>query len=275
MYQKEVIDEVRERHAKSLAVVQRITSELEEARREEKLWADFERYLVLGWPLHLLHLVDREAPRLKRLRDDDPKLATVIENAYRFSKEESQTLLRRYPSLLDEACKNKGIALDPTSRHPKYTVNDRFFTLDIDETKRMARLSDTEGRLAEFPGDVDAVVENLKREHARVFGRRYNGTDFLKLLRKQYVAILKSEKLVDGAAIPIRSITRRLGKNLKGFRTDEFLVDLSRLAEQGPLQVDKRKLDLQQTKDTSQGMLLHGGAGRGYVGFIVFREDIS
>ena len=72
--------------------------------------------------------------------------------------------------------------------------------------------------------------------------------------------------------MPIRRITHRLGKNEKGFHTDEFLVDLSRLAEEGPLQVDDVKVDLQQTKDTTQGMLLHGVASSGYVGFIVFRK---
>lgn len=136
----------------------------------------------------------------------------------------------------------------------------------------MARLSDNEGRLAEHPADVQAVVETVQKETQRIFGRAFNGSRFLKSLRAQYKAVLKKENQADGASMPIRQITKRLGKNVKGFRTDEFLVDLSRLAEKGPFEVDGRRLDLQQTKDTNQGMLLHGAAARGYIGFIVFKE---
>jgi hypothetical protein len=55
------------------------------------------------------------------------------------------------------------------------------------------------------------------------------------------------EKQRDGASIPIRMITRRLGKNVRGFRTDEFLVDLSRLADQG--KVRERIIPLKDSVD--------------------------
>ncbi len=86
------------------------------------------------------------------------------------------------------------------------------------------------------------------------------------------MAVIKNEKISDGSSVPIRHITRRLGKNEKGFRTDEFLIDLSRLVEQGATEVDGRQFELQQTKNTEQGMLLHGAAGRGYIGFILFKK---
>ncbi len=94
----------------------------------------------------------------------------------------------------------------------------------------------------------------------------------LSKLRHQYLAIVRRDKESDGASIPIRNLTSRLGKNEKGFRTDEFLIDLSRLVESDHLEIDGRRLDLQQTKDAHQGMLLHGAAGRGYIGFITFRK---
>ena len=85
--------------------------------------------------------------------------------------------------------------------------------------------------------------------------------------------IIKKINRDDGSSVPIRKITRRL-KNVKGFRTDEFLVDLSWLASEGPFEIEGRRLDLQQTKDTEQGMLLHNAEERGYVGFIVFKEAL-
>ena len=129
-----------------------------------------------------------------------------------------------------------------------------------------------EGKLAEFPADVGAAWEMFQKHDTRIFARKFNGKQFLKKLRRHYLAIIKQEKVKDGSPVPIRHITRRLGKNEKGFRTDEFVVDLWYLVDNGPLEIDGVRLDLQQTKDTRQGILLPGSAGRGYIGFIVFRR---
>lgn len=178
------------------------------------------------------------------MRAENHPAISFIEEAYRLAREESERTLRRYPALLEEACRAAGLALDMDSPHPKYSLKHGFFRLEIDEKKRLARLSDYEGRLAEHPADIQAVVETIQKEHHRIFSRTFNGQKFLKSLRSQYKAVLKKENLTDGASVPIRHITRRLGKNVKGFRTDEFLVDLSRLAEKGPFEVEGRRLDL-------------------------------
>lgn len=268
----EIIDQVRELHISAKAETKRLKAEADEAARTEKVWAEFDQYINKGWSLHILDLLEKEAPRLKKMRADNHPAISFIEESYRIAKEDSDRILRRFPSLLEQACRTAGLVLDTNSPHPRYGLEDGFFRLEIDEKKRMARLSDHEGRLAEHPADVQAVVDTIQREHKRVIGRAFNGPKFLKSLRTQYKAVLKMTKQTDGSSVPIRHITRRLGKNLKGFRTDEFLVDLSRLAEKGPFEIDGRRLDLQQTKNTSQGMLLHGAAARGYIGFIVFKE---
>lgn len=268
----EMIDQVRELHAQAKADTQRLKAEAEVAAQAERAWAEFHAFLDKGWTLHLLALLEKEAPRLKKMRAENHPAIPAIEDAYRRAKEERDRIFRRFPSLLEEAFANSGLSIDPTSRHPKYTLESGFFRLEIDEKKQTARLSDHEGRLAEIPADVQAVVETVRRERQRLFDRKYNAKKFLQTVRSQYKAIIRKEKQPDGSSVPIRHITRRLGKNVKGFRTDEFLVDLSRLAQDGPFEIDGRRLDLQQTKDTNQGMLLHGAAGRGYVGFIVFKE---
>ena len=93
----------------------------------------------------------------------------------------------------------------------------------------------------------------------------------LKKLRTQYLAIVKAQKRKDGDSIPIRQITSRLGKNEKGFRTDEFLIDISHLADKGEVEIDGYKIEFQQTKDTSQGMYLHIEPKR-YIGSVVFKK---
>jgi hypothetical protein len=244
----------------------------EEARLVLQLWDDFVRYLERDWPFHLLALVQKESNVLKKMRSENHAAIPALEEAHRVAKEKVDSSLRRYPSHLEEAFRHAHLPLDSDSRHPRYSVDNKFFQIEIDEQRKMARLSNHEGRLTDLPADIGAVLELVQREHKRVFDRQFDGKKFLKQLRAQYVAILKKDKQTDGASVPIRQITRRLGKNLKGFRSDEFLVDLSRLVESGPMEIDGCKLDLQQTKDTNQGMLLYGTAGRGYIGFVVFRK---
>lgn len=271
-FPQEIMDQVRELHGISKEEAQRLKAQAEVAAQTERVWSDLDRFLTRGWRFHILALMEKESPRLKRMKAENHPAIPAIEEIYRLAKDESDRVLRRYPSLLEEACRANGLILDSNSPHPKYGLENGFFRLEIDEQRRVARLSNHEGRLAELPADVQAVVEIIKLEHQRLFERPFDGLKFLKTVRAQYKAVLKKNKQSDGSSVPIRHITRRLGKNIKGFRTDEFLVDLSRLAEKGPFEIDGRRLDLQQTKDTSQGMLLHGAAARGYIGFIVFRE---
>lgn len=268
----QVLDSARDLLASAKQHARTLKADAEEAARIEKVWDDFLRFSSRGWPLHVLNLLERESPLLKKMRGDNDGAVRALEDAYRIAKEQAEAIQRRYPGYLEDAFRAAKLPLDSDSRHPRYSLERKFFQLEIDDQRRMARLSDHEGRLAEFPADVGAVVETVQRERNRIFERPFDGRKFLKQLRAQYLAIVKKEKQSDGASIPIRHITRRLGKNAKGFRSDEFLVDLSRLVEQGPMDIDGWRLDLQQTKDTNQGMLLHGAAGRGYIGFIVFRK---
>jgi hypothetical protein len=271
-FPSEIIDRIRELHGSAKVEAQRLRAEAEEAARTEEVWAEFEQFLARGWMLHILELLEKEAPRLKKMRAQNHPAIPIIEESCRLSREESERILRRYPALLEDACRAGSLVLDANSRHPNYSLERGFFRLEIDEKKRLARLSDYEGRLAEHPADVQAVVETIQKERQRIFGRPFNGQKFLNSLRVQYRAVLKKGNQADGASVPIRHITNRLGKNSKGFRTDEFLVDLSRLAENGPFEIDGRRLDLQQTKDTNQGMLLYGAETHGYVGFLIFKE---
>jgi hypothetical protein len=270
-FPQKILDQIRELHGTAKVEAQRLKAEAEQAAQTEYIWAEFERFLAKGWALHILALIEREA-LLKKMRAEHNSVNPDIEEIKRIAEEESERILRRYPALLEKACSNNGLTLDSNSPHPKYSLEKGFFRLEIDEKRRMARLFDHEGKLAELPADIQAVVETIQREYQRVLRRPFNGSEFLRVLRTQYTAILKREKQSDGASVPIRQITQRLGKNVKGFRTDEFLVDLSRLAEKGPFEIDGRRLDLQQTKDTNKGMLLYGTAARGYIGFIVFKE---
>ena len=229
-------------------------------------------FIAKGWVCHIQDYLDQQKAKLRQWRTDGHAGIVMIESLYREAKAAADKAMLSFPSDLEQACVAVKLPIDHTSREPHYTFQNGFLELDIDTGKRLAHVKDREAKLAVIPADVDAVVEVVSTEHRRLFQRPFDGERFLRKLRLHYLAVAKKEGLKDGDVMPIRRITHRLGKNEKGFHTDEFLVDLSRLAEEGPLQVDDVKVDLQQTKDTTQGMLLHGVASSGYVGFIVFRK---
>ena len=61
-------------------------------------------------------------------------------------------------------------------------------------------------------------------------------------------------------------------KAYKNYKLDEFLIDLSHLTKHGPAETDGFRFELQQTKDTTEGMLLLGAAGQGMVNLLIFRK---
>lgn len=272
-YPEDLLVSVKEQRATAAQRVKALKTETEEATRIEKLLEDLDCFMNKGWFLHILDLIDKEAPLLDKMEADNRITASSREKIYQITKEKIGELKPYFfPRYLEEACRDANLPLDKDSTHPHYKFEKGFFQLNIDEIKKTARLSDYESRrLCELPADIGAIVEVVQREHKRVFERPFDGRSFVKKLRSHYLAILKKDKLKDGSSISIRQITRRLGKNEKNFRSDEFLIDLSRLVEQGITEIEGKRLELQQSKDISQGMLLHGAAGRGYVGFILFK----
>lgn len=271
----ETRDATRRLASAASAHLTRLKDEVNEAKRVAAAWERLDDYVARDWPIHLSNLlrVEREAilghPQLS-----DTVRATLNELADRATSDATH-VLRRYPALLETACKERNLPLDHDSRDPRYCFRDKLITVAIDNKKRTAKLSTNEGVLDRMPADVEPVLNAVARELSRLFNRSFDASRFTKLLRKHYLAECKKEKAVDGDAIPIRSITRRMSKSNKAFRIDEFITDLSRLLDADVPMIDDRRLDLQQTKDTKQGVLLHGTAARGYVGFLLFRKALS
>lgn len=267
-----IIKVIGEQTAKALNQMRTIESHLAESRKRHQFLSDLNTYLKKDWPQHVLALLNKESLVIKTIDVDNQTLSDALNSIRDAATDKVSVLQRRFPAFLDEACKAANLPLDRESRDPQYTFAKGFFTLSIDYQKSRARLSDYEGPLREFPADIGAVTEYVQAEHKRVFGKSFDGQKFLKKLRNQYLAIIKKDGIADGSDLPIRRITTRLGKNEKGFRTDEFIVQLSRLIAEGPVEIDARRVDLQQTKDSHQGIYLHGLTGRGYIGYIKFKE---
>jgi hypothetical protein len=246
--------------------------EAELALKKQKIWENLTFYLNKEWHFHILNLFNKEKLFFDQIKSENEVIRQNLEIIENIARPKTEEIKRRFPLLIENAFKDRRVSLDKGSRHPDYSLQNGFFKIKIDEYKGTAKVSDTEGSLAEVPADVDAIVDAITKEFARIFDRPFDGKKFFKNLRKNYCAIIKNEKIPDGESVPIRKITTRLGKNEKGFRTDEFLVDLTRLVEAGSSEFEGLRLELQQTRDTNKGMLLQGEMNSGYIGFITFKK---
>ena len=55
-FPQEIQDYIRDLHGTAKAETKRIMAEAAQAAQTEKLWADFERFIVKGWVLHVIAL---------------------------------------------------------------------------------------------------------------------------------------------------------------------------------------------------------------------------
>jgi hypothetical protein len=243
-----------------------------------QLLAEFYLYLNKGWPLHILDARDRQPDLIQHLEKSQNSILSIINKICDAASKESAKLEPfpiRFPQAISEACSKANLPLDNSSRHPDYTFDQRFIKLRIDDAKRIAIISNYEvkRKSSKFPADVEAIIENIQKERRRLFDRSFEGEVFIKQLRDSYKALVDQGNLRDGDSVPIRDVYNNLGNSK--LKSDEFLVDLSRLMDQGPKSIDDRCLELQQTKDDKQGMLLLGKVDRGYTGFILFKKKIG
>lgn len=255
---------------KAQACIRNLRAELERESKTDKFWADVVGFAESGWHFHLLDLLSKEKPRVDALKEDEPEMAAQLERQRDASQKQGEDALKYFVRFFPEACKAAGIDLDRDCRHPKYTFDDRFLTLEINEKKQESVLSTYEGRIGKKPADIPALVDWLKQERKRLFERPFDGVKFLKAVRKTYKNILTKEKKPDGESLPIREILKRMNG-----KADELNIDLAQLCRLSPQpSVDGRCIDFQQSKDTDRGMLLWKSTG-GYVGFITFRETLK
>jgi len=250
---------------------QALDEAMKAVKRFRKIVAELGKYVSKGWPLHVLSLMEEQRAFLRQHRDARRK---DWDQLYMAAQERAKILRIWYPKYLEVACLKKRLPLDMSSRHPVYTFEEGFFELTIDRAGT-ATLSNSERKLGHFPADIGAVVAKLGEEHERIFARRDDGQHFLTKLREHYLGVVGREKLLDGADVPIRRIAGRMASEKKGYLTDQFIVDLSRLAIEGPLEIDARRLELLHTRDHDSGMLLHGVGSVAYVGFVRFEEVSS
>lgn len=253
---------------------EKLRKDAKAAAQEETVLKTLNEAVQKEWWCHVLAIIEREKEFFHRLRIESHSAVPRLEELFHCAKREVDDAFFSMPRDMEKLSERLKLPLDMVqSRHPKYFFRDGFITVEVIEKKRIARLYTYEGKLAELPADIKAIEEALGREDKRLFGRKFDGKKFLKKMRRAYLAILKKENRKDGEEVPLRQIMTEMAKGKSSHRRDEFVLDLSRLTEQGPASVDGMRFQLQQTKDSQQGVLLYGPSARGMVNLLIFKKE--
>jgi hypothetical protein len=255
--------------------VTELQTRLDHAKRVHRLLVDLLHYWERAWTLHLKDACERESDFLEMLRVRSHPAVDAITLLYREAQAQADAVIDALPSEIDHRATVEGLALDRSrSRHPRYFFGESgFIEVRVDDPKRTARIGTREGRLTELPADAGAIVSTVQAEIERLFGRKFSGARFLQDLRAAYLGVVSMKHGQDGDPIPIRAVFAEMAKHAKHYRKDEFLVDLSRLVTAGPTHTQGYRFELQQTKDTAEGMLLLGTTGRGMINLLHFQRS--
>ena len=246
---------------------------LEQAERASRFWSEIGAHLRHQHPAQALFLLRREADYVNQLvLGGDPaaeQLRSLRSDLHQQARGAAHAFGREFPPAAREA----GLQIDSVSRHPKYSFKQGFLHLDVDDREFTARIAPRDGEPTIVGLDLPVVVDCLKRETQRLFGRQLEPEAFLGSLYRAYAAVLRAEGRREGDELPLRRVTNRLAKNLNHFAADEFNVDLATLIRAGNVMIDGRRLHLNHTRNQRQGMLLYGLESGGYVGFISFKPE--
>ncbi len=185
------------------------------------------------------------------------------------SREATSRFERDFPAL----ARSHGLELDRTSRHPHYTLMQRFIRVDVDERRCTVTILPRDGTPVIIGADAALAADRLAAEIRRITERPFDADGLARSLHTAYDAVLRAERRPDGDEVPLRRVTARLAKNLNRFAGDEFNYDLARLVRRGKTVVAGKRLHLNHTRNARQGMLLHGMEEGGYVGFLSFKRD--
>jgi hypothetical protein len=257
--------------------VERLAQELAAAKKLSALLQQLKAYRDKDWPLHIKSLCEKEKTFLAELRKQEHPAIAPIEELYRESKERAGKAIEQLPRDIEKLAKQAGISIDFTkSAHPKYYfLQDGFVEVRIDDKKHTASIGNRESKGQPMPADARAVIDAVAAERQRLFERGTPGAEFLAAVYRGYQHLLKLEGFKAGDPVPLRHIYARMVDDRKDpkaprYQADEFLIDMSALAEHGPGETEGMGFTLQQTKDTDEGILLIGPAGRGMVSLIRF-----
>lgn len=246
----------------------------ERLKKIERLLSDLDKFKTDNWPLHIAATCRAAANEIEYIKATNDALHGHIHEVYLAAEACEPEVLRELPTTIDREALSQGVELDRVrSCHPRYFfAKHGLIEVLIDERKKTASISTRAGKLAQIPADPNAIVRHAACEAERIYAKRSSSKVFLQDLWRSYHACLRKHRRTDGDPVPVRDMYESLSTDKKrpNYKMDEFIVDLSELAHEALLETKGFRLELQQTRDTKDGILLVGPAELGYVNLVTF-----
>ena len=246
---------------KQVAMLQ---GQLKDAQQLHRFLAAFVEALDAGHPSTALRVLAAHKKQLERLTNKDPDAASRIQSLGAELRSQVEASFQDLPRDFPLAIQKAGLALDLSSRHPKYTLLDEFIEVRFDKAKLETTVHPRDGRRTVIGIEPDVVVSHLVEEVARLTTRAFEPRAFLAMLATAYREVSKAAGARAGENVPLKDLVAALARD-KNFRADEFNMDLSKLVR------DKEsagKVALDNARDAKNGVLLWELDQRGYYGYI-------
>ena len=214
--------------------------------------------LALSW-------LQKERATLDEIEDAELKLMLrdLRTECTTRTQEAASDVIRSFPQELED----RGVSVDSTSRHPRYSVERRLVDVELDTRKYVAVIRPRHGDVIREPLDPGAVAARVRSECARLLERPFDGRAFLKKLTGAHAVLSKPVRGEAATAVMVRDLAVQMAKPAKP-RLDEFAIDLGRLLT-GPA---GESLTPSHTRDTDKGLLLYGLEQGGYIGSVDVRS---
>jgi hypothetical protein len=210
-------------------------------------------------PAAVCETLTKQADVLREQESKDPQAVDELRQLYRGASERARGAAQRSVSSFATAAEAEGLEFDTSSRHPRYSLYDHAIDVELDERGLRATINVRHGDRIRMPLDIAPLVERLKAERDRLFERPWDPHAFVTSLAKAYKPLSKKQEKV-----PLRELAADMVKPKKP-RLDEFAVDLGRFLRDPLAETGKHRVSVDQTRDTKNGLLLHGVQQSGYV----------
>lgn len=221
-------------------------------------------------PLAAVELLGKHAAFLAKAAEDGwgadiPVLVVALRDAWEDCRARGTEEFRSFPARFPEELARRGLALDSSSRHPRYTLDGGLIVVEVSARGYRSSIETRGGARAQMPADVAYVADCVTETRVRLLGRNFDPPAFLGELVAARVALGPAE-----GPVPVRALAAAVdtARGRKRLILDEFLVDLGLLMTWDGLADSQWVPHLQHTRDASEGVHVFRLERGGLVGMI-------
>ncbi len=185
--------------------------------------------------------------------------------------ERYKDMMRRYKSLLQDACHQHGHHLE--GEFDSFTV-DGLIKIRVDPPKNQAVINGKK-----IPNlSITLVTEAIAKTYKQIWQRDFDPLAFLKKMLILYIALCNEKVMAVGEFVSIRDIYQGRREKDKKYTLELFAADLSRLIESGTESDEKgNRLVLAPVRDPKKAVYVYDRQSHNgrYLGLIRFEKETT